>query len=431
MARNDFIFWYDADEVSEVMDIEKINKEIENGIQQAEYNFTFAYNDKGEEVIKFIQCKAYDKRIVKWTGIIHEVVTSEQPTKRVFLNEYIYKIGHHQNQETGRHRYLTGLAVDCFNNPNNDRHSHYLARELFWSGRPKSALKEFKRHVAMNRWPSERAESLIFMARICGTFNAAEQIRYYNEAFYTDPTRNTALVEMAQFYLFNRQYNAAMAYAKASLEFKPSGFYGENLENYYNIPNDIISRCKLPEISIIIPQLGREESLKRCLDSIERLDYPKDKIEVLIEEGDETVPIKVAKLLSRSKYNNIVFASNDIEFTPSSLRKAVNILYTHGLVAFNTGELLPDKGNICEHFIIKKELVDRLGGEIFDTRFHHVGVDNLLWYKASKLGEAIRCEDAVVHHYHFSKGKSAFDEVYERGWAKVKEDRELLRQETE
>jgi hypothetical protein len=146
-------------------------------------------------------------------------------------------------------------------------------------------------------------------------------------------------------------------------------------------------------------------------------------IETIVIDGEGTVPQKVAQGVWQAKGEYIVYGSNDVEFTPESLINA--LMCNWDLVAFNTGVIGPDEGSICEHFIIKKDFIRELGGEIFDTEFHHVGCDNLLWAKAKKLNQAIRCENAIVHHYHFSKG-APNDEIYQKGWSHVEEDRALL-----
>jgi len=181
----------------------------------------------------------------------------------------------------------------------------------------------------------------------------------------------------------------------------------------------------VPKVTFIIPTLGRETGLKNCLKSIEMLNYPKEQIEVIVIDGPGTVPEKMARGYAQAKGEYIVYGSNDVFFQHDSLYEAVMEAADFDLVAFNTGTVLPDEGNICEHFMIRKSFVKEIGGEIFDTDFHHVGCDNLLWAKAKKLGQAVRCDDAVVHHYHFSTG-SPKDEVYEKGWSKVEEDRALL-----
>ena len=183
----------------------------------------------------------------------------------------------------------------------------------------------------------------------------------------------------------------------------------------------------LPLVSIIIPTLGRPNGLQRCIDSIQRLNYPHHRVETIIVDGPDTVPEKVRRGLEQSHGNLIVYAANDMEFTPDSLWLAVDASKKHGLVAFASGPLYPDRGNICEHFLIRRDMIEKVG-EIFSTRFHHVGCDNLLWAKCSALGEAYRCEEARVLHHHFTAG-AEMDDVYQKGWSKVEEDREILREE--
>jgi glycosyltransferase involved in cell wall biosynthesis len=186
-----------------------------------------------------------------------------------------------------------------------------------------------------------------------------------------------------------------------------------------------------PMVSIIIPQLGREEGLKRCLASIKALNYPQDKIETLIYDGDGTVPEKVARGYKEAKADLIVFAANDMTFAPDTLRIAVNKSKEFGLVAFH--EEPYREGNRCTHFLIRRDLVEKIGGEIFDTRYHHVGVDQLLWAKCDKLKEAYHCVDAKIIHYHFSNGNAGFDEINSVGWnkEKVEHDRNLLKKDLE
>jgi len=187
-----------------------------------------------------------------------------------------------------------------------------------------------------------------------------------------------------------------------------------------------------PKVSIILPTLGRPEGLKRCLDSIEKLRYPKALLETIVihDQPIKGVSARVKEGFEKATGQLIVFAANDMEFDPGCIIEALKIHRGtgYGLVSFNSGPILPDRGNICEHFMIARRLVDRIGGEIFSTRLHHVGVDNLLWAKCDKLGEAVRCESAFVNHHHFSHG-APMDDVYELGWSKVDEDRAILSEE--
>lgn len=185
----------------------------------------------------------------------------------------------------------------------------------------------------------------------------------------------------------------------------------------------------VPKMTFVIPTLGRPEGLKRCLDSIKGLNYPPDKIEVIVKQDSVENRIGVPKLLKQGVEEStgdwIVFGSNDIEFTPNSIREAL-LEGDGGYVSFNTGEVYLDEGNINEHFMIRKDIIKKIG-DVFDTDFWHVGCDNLLWAKMKKLGIAKRSDRAVVNHYHWSKTPSrAMDETYSLGWSHVDEDRLLL-----
>lgn len=186
-----------------------------------------------------------------------------------------------------------------------------------------------------------------------------------------------------------------------------------------------------PTVSIIIPELGRTAGLVRCLKSIEELDYDQDKIQTIILSGEEeTVPQKVKRGVEMATGEYIVYASNDIVFFKDCLKNAITEAVQNGydLVSFNEGYLLPDEGNICTHFLIRKEFINELeDGLIFHTDFHHVGCDNYLWSQAALKGKATFCKNAKIIHYHFSKSEGIpMDFVYERGWKNVEKDRETL-----
>lgn len=203
-----------------------------------------------------------------------------------------------------------------------------------------------------------------------------------------------------------------------------------------------VLRKGLPTISVILPHLSevdgvklehREAGLKRCLASIEAQNYPQDLIDVQVIDGEGTVPEKVKHGVGQTKGDYIIYAANDMEFAPDAFRLAVmeSECQDKALVSFNEGPVYPDEGNICTHFLIRRDFIPKLErSEIFDTRYFHLGVDNILWARAKKLGQAYHSERAKITHNHFTKG-SEFDSVYAKAWnsERVKHDRDLLAQD--
>lgn len=275
MGDCDHVCTMDCDEMMSRLNIDVIDKLIESDPMLAhfEYNFIFNHDQFGNPLVKFIQSKFYNRKRMEWRGIIHELVTPTIGGNRYYLSEADFLLEHFQNPETNRTQYLRGLAVDCFNNPNSDRNSHYFARELWWTGRPFSAAKEFKRHVEMNRWPAERAESLLFLADIAGAMGGEDlpvpgveilstggivpelnssmsreqlktlQIHFCHLALQVEPMRREPLIKLAQIYGRRGQWLMSMYYATASLELPWYPFYGANEAFYKNEPHELIYRA--------------------------------------------------------------------------------------------------------------------------------------------------------------------------------------------
>lgn len=457
----DFIFTPDCDEIFTSFNIDVISKLIDEGVEQLEYNFVFSHNEDGSPAIQFMHCKAYDRTKLQWVGIIHEVLQGN--AIRQYVLEDIIKLEHYQNPATNRSHYLRGLALDVNKNPLNDRNSHYFGRELFYTGRYKSAIQELKRHLAIGTWQAEKAQSMIFLGDCYGRLNLPEiQIEWYNRAIYTDSSRREAFIRISELYSHNKNWQASICYAKAALEIPYSGFYANDMSHYEDVPQKLLyigygwmgniqqanfhnRKCleykptsteylrdyryynTLPKIVVLLPHVAgtREEGLKQALESIASQNYPQELIEVRLLEGDDTVPQKVKRGVEGCHPNDyVVFAADDIEFSPNDFIQAylrLNIGNGYYLCAFNTGV------DECEHFMFKLEGLDFLSNrEIFDTRFHHVGCDNWLWEQMKEYGFVITAPLTNTKHHHFSRG-GQMDAVYEKGWNKTQQDRDLLK----
>ena len=469
LATNDHVSFVDADEAFTVCNIPHIKTLIEQGFNQFEYDFVFAHAPDGSRLIQFVQSKFYNKKFLLWVGVVHEVlqpISQQSLIKKIKLKEDLFLLEHYQNQETNRDGYLKGLAYDCFDKPNNDRNSHYFARECLYKSRLKTAIKEFERHIAMNRWYAERAQSLIFIGDCYLYLGKPDlQAEYYFKAYHVDPNRREALIKLSQFYLLHKNYRAAVSYATASLTIPFDGYYANSKEHYEHIPHEILYKAygwlgliddaqkhiikaleyrpldsgylrdlhfyfKLPVVDIIIPTVNsRPEGLARCIESIYKLEYPKELVNIILEEGDETVPEKMKLGLEKSKGSYIAYMADDTEFTPYALILNVfeSIKTGKGLVAFDTG-VRNTEGFINEHFLINKSLVPLIGGEIFDTDFRHFCCDDWLHFLCDKL-DTFMMGRGVVKHRHYSRIGSNIkkDKLNLKAETFILEDRETLK----
>ena len=243
LAKTDWVTWADSDEAFTKLDIDEIEKVIADPkASNLEYEFVFAHDPLGRPAVQFIQSKMYRRSLMQWTRIVHEVLGplpgEAEGRERRYLPPNIFFLEHYQEVSDHRANYLPGLAVDCFEDPKSDRNSHYLARELFWTHRHKSAIKEFQRHLAMGGWPAERAQSLVFMGDCHGAINHAEhQVELYQRAFNLDPTRRVALLRLAGYYKFYNKYAQCAAYAAAALQIPYHGFYANDMAEYRELPH--------------------------------------------------------------------------------------------------------------------------------------------------------------------------------------------------
>lgn len=276
LASNDMCFMPDCDEEVTKFDIDALNAAIGAGARRLEYNFVYAHDQFGAESVKFLHSKFYDRRAFKWVGIIHEVlqplpaptqteieeildsdgvkiderviskvaVSEEDFHRTQFLDESVIKLEHWQNPSSDRGGYLKGLALDCYQNPENDRNSHYFAREMLYKGRLKSAMKEFERHIKMNKWHAERAQSMIYVGDILLQLGRVEEgLQSYHRAFLTDGERRESLIKLAEYCLSKDDYRRTVAYCEAALSIPYSGFYATNMDHYRQTPHWLLYRA--------------------------------------------------------------------------------------------------------------------------------------------------------------------------------------------
>ena len=245
LAKNDWVCTIDADEVLTKLDVDKLNEVLEDkNLAHCEYEFIFAHDNFGNPSIQFVQSKMFNRTKMQWVGMVHEYIAPiNGGGTHTYLSTDTFLLEHWQIPGD-RHSYLKGLLMDCYLHPEKDRNSHYTARELMWSGRPKSAIKEFERHLTMGGWHAERAESHMFIGDCYGTLKDKEkQVEHYNRAYWMDPERRAPFMKLAWHYLLNNKHEQAISYANACLNIPWRAFYANNRAHYEHEPYEILYRA--------------------------------------------------------------------------------------------------------------------------------------------------------------------------------------------
>jgi len=117
-----------------------------------------------------------------------------------------------------------------------------------------------------------------------------------------------------------------------------------------------------PKVSFIIPVLNEERTIGKCLDSILNLDYPTDKMEILIAKGPSTDNTNRIVEEYAKKYGNIKLLENPTGNTAIGR----NICVEHA-----TGELLM---NYSGHVIAEKSLLKILALKLINSPKEIAGV---------------------------------------------------------
>jgi glycosyltransferase involved in cell wall biosynthesis len=473
LAKNNVVAMPDCDEIYTALDIDAINENILSGVEQLEYDFVYAHDEQGREAVKFRHCKFYDRRKLHWVGIIHEILAGS--AERQYFSPAVIKLEHWQQPNENRGRYLAGLALDCFSHPENDRNSHYFAREMMYKGRFRSAIAEFKRHVTLNGWVAERAQSFIFMGD-CHTYlgEKNEAILCYQQAINLDGDRREGWMKLADLYWRSSDLQRAASYAHAAVSIPWRDFYANRMSHYREEPHKILYHCfwwlgdrqksfehwKLaegfapedkkiredskfyldflnPKVSVVIPTLCRPEAVEALEQSIPEL-AKWDNLEIVVEQDSldnrRGAPKTLKAGVDRSTGDFVLFLGDDCRPTAGFVRIALECAFKNfrdgfGLVGLNDGIW---KGEIATHWLASKALLPMLDGEFFHTGYHHVGCDNELTARCKKLGKFAWCEESRIEHDHpAKKGWDNLDESHRLAYSRVVQDRQLLKERAE
>lgn len=239
----DYVCCPGCDEIFLKLDIDKVNNYIVSGWTQLRVDYIWGQNPDGSPAVRFYRdAYLFDRRVWSWVGSIHETVTASPDAKWMNLPTDVVLVEHHQIPQASRkNRDLVGLSVSCLREPDNDRHAHYLARELMFKARYRSAVNQFIRHIGMNKWDLERGQSMTFMGdcyRFLGDIGKA--LEWYQTSFMYCSKRREPLMRMAEIFYGKKDHQRAACYAAAALTIPYIEFYANKLEHYGALPHEIL-----------------------------------------------------------------------------------------------------------------------------------------------------------------------------------------------
>jgi len=259
LCSNDWILSVDCDEIFSSMNIKFLNHIIRTG-KNDQISFTFRYRNPDLSVRSQTQRdKFYNRKVCKFHWIVHEQAISftEEKSRMVSVTEGTLGLDHYQHPAEHRSDYLVQMCVDVMNHPENDRHIHWLGREMLYKGLFYSSIKLLKHHIQNplfeSRWCSEKCMSCIFIGESYEKLakrekNTAEKAKlerkctsWYFSGIYYDKNLREPWLKLANFFRTKNNHLQAVQCASSALRIKNSPVtYLTDLSCYKSKPYDIL-----------------------------------------------------------------------------------------------------------------------------------------------------------------------------------------------
>jgi glycosyltransferase involved in cell wall biosynthesis len=258
-ASHNMCLSFDCADVLLNFDYRHLDQKVKEGYTNYDY---IMYNGANiDTASRFGIRRFYDRRISDWRGITHEVLYNNAtdktpPIKWYDIPEEIMSLQHIKNTATKR-AYPTGMALSLIQDPKNSRWHYYLARELYYGGLWKSALKMLTHYVTIkDAWYEEVSEAHNIMGECCEKLKDYDQaIIHYLRAFEISPNKRSPLIHLGFLHDLmaieekdntkkTEHYRHAFAYGMASLSVKRGlTSFGEDEENFSYKPYQIMYRA--------------------------------------------------------------------------------------------------------------------------------------------------------------------------------------------
>lgn len=131
-------------------------------INQLVYPYVWNHREDGSNGTTFWYEKIHSRHEFRWIYPVHEILDCLTEEKKESTEDIVV---HHYPDLDKKRDYINLLKLSIIEDPDNERHIHYLGRELMFNKEWKEAIKYFTQHVSIkNAWAPEKAASYRYMA---------------------------------------------------------------------------------------------------------------------------------------------------------------------------------------------------------------------------------------------------------------------------
>lgn len=182
-------------------------------VTRARYQYTWSWI-KGKPGLVYGGDKIHRRHGYVWKHPVHEVAV-RLDGKEVH-GWCPLEIHHFPDETKSRGQYFPLLEQAVAEDPEDDRNSHYLAREYYNNGMYEKAEKEFIRHLNLEsaKWGPERAQSCRYLYKITG------DKMWLEEAISEAPNRREAYVDLAIHHHDRKEWEPCLKAAVSAIRIK-------------------------------------------------------------------------------------------------------------------------------------------------------------------------------------------------------------------
>lgn len=186
--------------------------ELIGDVNRPRYEYTWSWNGDVPDLV-YGGDKIHSRHGFVWKHPVHEVLACEGVEVQAWCG---LKIHHHPDSSKSRGQYFPLLELAVEEDPDDDRNSHYLAREYFFNGFNDKAEAEFKRHLSLPSavWGAERAQSCRYLYKI------TNDVSWLKQAIVEAPGRREPWVDLAFHYYGLGEWSECLSAATEALKIK-------------------------------------------------------------------------------------------------------------------------------------------------------------------------------------------------------------------